>query len=60
MIKQCQDKQKLDQMMNLTFPHRRQLLVTDIEKLATITETYPVLCEEKQVRPVLQIVRSSH
>ena len=47
-------------MMNLTFPHRRQLLVTDIEKLATITETYPVLCEKKQVRPVLQIVRSSH
>ena len=47
--KERRNNEMIEQLMNITFPHRRQMLITDMEKLGTVLEMYPVLNSEEQV-----------
>ena len=47
--KEKQDTGTINNLMDITWPHRRHFLITDMEKLSKVIDLYPILCEEQQV-----------
>ena len=46
--KEKRDTGTINNLMDTTFPHRRQKLITDVEKLSEVIDLYPNLCDEEQ------------
>ena len=44
-----QDKLVVKILLNLIYPKRKKLLVTDYTNISNIQELYPILCKEQQV-----------
>ena len=47
--KEKRDTATTNNLMDITLPHRRHLLITDMEKLSKVIDLYPILCDEEQV-----------
>ena len=45
-----QDKLQIKRLMEITFSHRRRLLVTEFVKVQTLVEMYPIPCHEEEVK----------
>ena len=48
-FKKKRDTATINNLMDITFPHRCQLLITDMEKLPKVNDLHPILSDEEQV-----------
>ena len=48
-FKKKRDTATINNLMDVTFPHRCQLLITDMEKLPKVNDLHPILSDEEQV-----------
>ena len=48
--KEKKDKLHINRLMEITFSHRRRMLVTEFVKVETLVEMYLILCHDEEVK----------
>ena len=48
-FKKKRDTATINNLMDITFPHRCQLLITDMEKLPKVNDLHTILSDEEQI-----------